>query len=104
MIAAKYKNYLSAWRRLLDRDGSNHCNWEEFQAACRKVGFVGDVAGAWRALDEDLSGSITLHEIDPPSSDILCRFRQWADLQFGGVKSAFGVFDADGGLDISYKE
>jgi hypothetical protein len=27
-------------------------------------GFLGDIAGAWRALDVDLSGSITLQEID----------------------------------------
>ena len=28
------------------------------------TGFMGDVAGAWRALDSDLSGSITLQEVD----------------------------------------
>eukprot|EP00434_Breviolum_minutum_P005958 symbB.v1.2.005254.t1/scaffold304.1/size234131/13 len=59
-----YKSYLKAWRSVLDMDSSNRCTWTEFQAACRKIGFMGDVAGAWRALDSDLSGSITLQEVD----------------------------------------
>ena len=35
----------------------------------------GDVAGAWRAFDSDLSGYLTLNEIDTEASDTLCEFK-----------------------------
>jgi len=62
------------------------------------------VPGAWRALDEDLSGYITLHEIDPTSSETLVNFKKWCDQEFGGVKSAFQVFDSSGDNEVSYRE
>lgn len=40
--------------------GSNRVNWSEFQAACQKLRYHGDIAGAWRAFDTDLSGYLTL--------------------------------------------
>ncbi|CAK9011477.1 Hypothetical protein SCF082_LOCUS11102 [Durusdinium trenchii] len=99
-----YKSYLKAWRVALDQDNSNRCSWPEFQAACRKVGFMGDVAGAWRALDADLSGSITLLEIDSESSSVLANFKAWADQNFGGIRSAFAVFDDDGSNSVTLRE
>ena len=35
-------------------------NWSEFQSACQKLRYHGDIAGAWRAFDTDLSGYLTL--------------------------------------------
>eukprot|EP00438_Fugacium_kawagutii_P005776 Skav228437 [mRNA] locus=scaffold3558:172793:178853:+ [translate_table: standard] len=95
-----YKSYLKAWRVALDMDNSNRCTWPEFQAAC----FMGDVAGAWRALDVDLSGSITLQEIDKESSNVLATFKAWADDNFGGIRSAFAVFDSDGSNSVTMRE
>ena len=43
--------------------------WSEFQAACHKLRYAGDVAGAWRAFDADLSGYLTLNEVDTEASD-----------------------------------
>mmetsp|Transcript_32897 Transcript_32897/g.71787 ORF Transcript_32897/g.71787 Transcript_32897/m.71787 type:complete len:684 (-) Transcript_32897:87-2138(-) len=104
LLLKNYKNYVKAWRHVLDTDSSNRVNWAEFEEACRKVNFKGDVPGAWRALDDDLSGFITLSEIDPVSSDTLMNFRRWADAEFGSVKSAFGVFDTDGSNEVTYRE
>lgn len=42
------------------RPGSNRVNWSEFQSACQKLRYHGDIAGAWRAFDTDLSGYLTL--------------------------------------------
>lgn len=99
-----YKNHLKAWRHVLDADSSNRCNYDEFESACKKINFKGDVPGAWRALDDDMSGFITLRELDPESSDELQNFRKWCDQEFGGVRSAFGVFDNSGDNSVSYKE
>lgn len=98
------KSFLKAWRHLLDRDSTNRCNWWEFQSACKKLAFPGDVSGAWRALDEDLSGYITLNELDPEASRTLLEFRRWALHEFGSVKSAFQVFDIDGSGELSFRE
>lgn len=99
-----FKTYLRAWRRILDKDGTNRCNWDEFQGAVKRINYTGDAAGAWRALDEDLSGFITLHEIDEASSETLREFRQWADREFGGVRCAFGCFDDDNSNKVTMKE
>eukprot|EP00930_Biecheleria_cincta_P086122 TRINITY_DN7548_c0_g2_i1.p1 TRINITY_DN7548_c0_g2~~TRINITY_DN7548_c0_g2_i1.p1 ORF type:complete len:749 (+),score=159.04 TRINITY_DN7548_c0_g2_i1:170-2416(+) len=104
LLLKAYKNFLKAWRHLLDSDSSNRCNYDEFEASCKKLKFKGDVPGAWRALDEDLSGCITLHEIDPTSSETLKEFRKWCDQEFGGVRSAFGVFDTSGDDEVTYRE
>jgi len=100
----KYSNYLKAWRHAMDKDGSNRCNWSEFEAACKTVHYKGNAVGAWRAFDEDLSGFIQLSELDAEASEVLKGFRMWADAEFGSVRSAFGVFDSDGSGTITYKE
>eukprot|EP00403_Amphidinium_massartii_P023531 CAMPEP_0178387378 /NCGR_PEP_ID=MMETSP0689_2-20121128/9044_1 /TAXON_ID=160604 /ORGANISM="Amphidinium massartii, Strain CS-259" /LENGTH=793 /DNA_ID=CAMNT_0020007743 /DNA_START=36 /DNA_END=2415 /DNA_ORIENTATION=+ len=104
LLLLKFKSYLRAWRRVLDSDGSNRCNWNEFKAACERIAFTGDVAGAWRSFDSDLSGYISLLELDPVSSHILTEFKKWADSEFGSVRSAFDVFDNDGSKTITYQE
>lgn len=104
LLVQTYKNFLKSWRHLLDTDSSNRCNYEEFEAACKKINFKGDIPGAWRALDEDLSGYITLQEIDPASSSTLSDFKKWCDEEFGSVRSAFGVFDASGDDEVTYRE
>lgn len=99
-----HKNYLKAWRSVLDVDGSNYVTWEEFEHAARCVGFEGDIGGAWVHLDTDLSGNITLEEIDPVSNSILVDFKRWADTEFGSVKSAFILFDTDRSGSLSVRE
>ena len=42
------------------------------------LGFRGNIAGAWRAFDEDLSGYISLKELDEEASKVLLGFRRWA--------------------------
>lgn len=104
MLIEHSNSYLAAWMRLLDKDGSNCCSWEEFKYCCQKIGYSGDVPGAWRAFDDDLSGFITLHEIDADASNCLQNFKGWADREFGGVRAAYSVFDTDGSNSISFKE
>merc|ERR1719161_1490467 len=104
LLVRKYKNYLKAWRRALDRDSSNRVNWHEFEMAAQKLEFTGNVAGAWRHLDEDLSGFITLKEIDPDSHASLLSFKAWADNEFGGARNAFKVLDADNSGELTFRE
>jgi len=104
ILLTTHRTYLKGWRRCLDVNTNNHCNWVEFEAGCRKLGFKGDVCGAWRALDPDLKGYITLHQIDPVTSKALYEFRLWAEHEFGCISSAFEVFDDDGSKEIALSE
>lgn len=103
-LRTRFGSYLRGWKLLLDVDGSNTCNWEEFRQACKRLGFKQDVAGCWRALDSTMSGTISLSNIDPASSSILQDFRTWAKREFGSVKSMFSVFDEDNSKSLSLKE
>lgn len=104
LLLQRYGRPVKAWRHLLDRDGSNRCNWHEFLAACKVIGFKGDLAGAWRALDDDLSGYITLKELDKEGYRTLWDFRTWAVDEFGSARAAFSVFDSDGSNSLSSQE
>jgi len=100
----KYGHFLKAWRQVMDKDNSNSCNWHEFVHAAKLLKFHGDVVGAWLVFDRDCSGAISLAEIDPDANAILCQFKQWAIEEFGGVRSAFRVMDADSSNELTYKE
>jgi len=99
-----YPSYLKAWRLLLDRDGSNSVGWEEFEGAAKRIRFKGDVAGAWRSFDDDISGTISLREVDASTYDVLADFKAWADEEFGSVKAAFKVLDQDNSGDFTPRE
>lgn len=105
LLNQKYNgHFMKAWRHLLDKDGSNRVTWSEFQSACHKLRYTGDVAGAWRAFDADLSGYLTLNEVDTEASDTLCEYKGWAWEEFGTVRAAFGVFDHDNSNSLSFEE
>jgi len=92
---------LVAWRGIMDMDNDNLVSWVEFKNACRKVGFQGSVGAAWRMLDRDVSGTITLHEWDPKGAELLASFRSWAEAHFGSVELAFKAFDKEGSGSVT---
>ena len=104
LLLAKMTRYLKGWKRILDKDNTNRCNWYEFQEACRVLGFRGNIGGAWRAFDEDLSGYISLKELDENASKVLLGFRRWAIAEFGSVRQLFTTFDKDKSNSLSFLE
>lgn len=96
--------YLLGYRRLLDTDGSNRVSWREFYNACNVLGFSGDAPGAWRSMDDDCMGAISLRKIDQESNEAIMVFKRWTDDVFGGIKSAFSVLSTDGRDKLSYRE
>eukprot|EP00929_Paragymnodinium_shiwhaense_P039274 TRINITY_DN20655_c0_g1_i1.p1 TRINITY_DN20655_c0_g1~~TRINITY_DN20655_c0_g1_i1.p1 ORF type:complete len:740 (+),score=201.62 TRINITY_DN20655_c0_g1_i1:144-2363(+) len=104
VLLHKHGHMLKAWRSAMDRDNTNSCNWHEFQEAAKHIRFAGEVAGAWLALDQDVSGSIALKEMDRSAHDALKVFKRWADEEFGGVRSAFRVLDTDQSNKLSFVE
>mmetsp|Transcript_52600 Transcript_52600/g.94430 ORF Transcript_52600/g.94430 Transcript_52600/m.94430 type:complete len:648 (-) Transcript_52600:207-2150(-) len=104
IILSRYDHPLAAWRGLLDRDDSNSVSWREFKDACRRVGYRGNLGGAWRALDDDLSGAITLQEFDQPSFSILESFKKWGEANFGSVELLFKSIDDDASGTVTFPE
>jgi len=104
LIRKRYAHPLSAWRSLFDRDDSNSVSWLEFKDACEKLKFKGNIGGAWRALDTDLSGHISLLEFDADSARILVSFKAWCMKHFGSVQLMFRQLDRDESGSLSYPE
>eukprot|EP00928_Gymnodinium_smaydae_P060023 TRINITY_DN4356_c0_g2_i2.p1 TRINITY_DN4356_c0_g2~~TRINITY_DN4356_c0_g2_i2.p1 ORF type:complete len:957 (-),score=233.64 TRINITY_DN4356_c0_g2_i2:284-3154(-) len=103
LLLGIYGHPLRAWRVLLDRDDSNTLSWFEFKKACQKIGFD-RIGEAWRALDKDLSGTITMREYDPDSAHMLRSFKEWAELNYGSVKHCLKVLDSDRDGHITFSE
>jgi len=104
LMLERYEQPLRAWRQLLDTDNSNEVSWDEFKAACKKVKFKGNVGAAWRALDKDVSGTISMMEYDESMATLLNSFKSWTDALFGSVELAFKSFDADGSGSLTFSE
>lgn len=104
LVLKMYKHPLLAWRTLFDQDNSNSVSWAEFERACEHLKFKGNIGGAWRSLDIDLSGTISLKEFDAESSDILKSFKEWADQHFGSVELAIKSLDIDNSGSVSFAE
>jgi len=95
---------LHVWRRFLDTDDTNCVSWIEFESACQQVHFKGNISGAWRCLDKDSNGSISLSEYDPYSATLLRSFKEWAEENFGSVERMFKAMDTDGSGQLSFPE
>lgn len=104
MLLQKYNHLLRAWRMLLDKDNSNKLSWVEFRDACKVIKFDGNVAGAWRHLDDDMSGFISMREYDSASADLLSSFKEWAESCFGSVTLCFKALDEDRSGSVTLTE
>lgn len=97
VLLDQHPNLLRAWLRVLDADKTMRVSWEEWQRACVKIARTapagqsglpkteGQRAAAWRALDEDCSGWISLREFDPESFSALAAVKRWVDREHGGL-------------------
>jgi len=105
----QHNSLLRAWRKALDKDSTMRISWDEFYQACVAVPqgrerlepqyleglpqTADQIAGCWRALDQDCSGWIALREFDKESFQALASFKRWADESHGGVVNAFRNLD-----------
>lgn len=101
-LLERFGTPLNAWRHL-DVDGQNEVSWAEFVAGCRRIRYKGDTGGAWRFIDGDASGYISMEEFSPEHYNVLMSFKEWASGLYGSVGNAFKNFDkeGDGALTLS---
>jgi len=74
-LTNKFGSITRAWRLAMDTDESGQLNFREFCTSAREMGFVGNIRTLWFNLDTDMSGAISLHELDPESAQTLEKFR-----------------------------
>jgi hypothetical protein len=103
-LEEKYGSVLCAWRKELDLDNSNKLTWPEWCQSCHRLGITGNIAGAWRSLDQRRVGYVSLKEICKESEAILSLFKEWAETRFSSMQEAFRAMDADGGGSLSLPE
>jgi hypothetical protein len=84
-------NLLRGWRLELDPDSSLTCGYQEFCQAAEHIGFHGDISALF-GLDGDNS-TLNFGDIAPEESHVLCLFKEWIKVQFGGPTEWIEVFD-----------
>jgi hypothetical protein len=92
-LKQEYGHLFRAWRKCIDLDGSMSVQKAElFKAFCH-MGWKGDVRCLWDALDSDGSGCTMLEEVDPDCANLLAKFKQWADANWGSARPCFRALD-----------
>lgn len=114
LIEAYDDEPLRAWVQGLDVERSMYICWRDFEKAYIKLarnpgrGSVAlsreRIARAWRAMDVNLDGWVSLREFDAHIFQIVRTFKKWANANYGTVKGIFDAVDDDGNGRLSYKE
>eukprot|EP00927_Polykrikos_kofoidii_P060755 TRINITY_DN55676_c0_g1_i1.p1 TRINITY_DN55676_c0_g1~~TRINITY_DN55676_c0_g1_i1.p1 ORF type:complete len:751 (+),score=140.62 TRINITY_DN55676_c0_g1_i1:199-2451(+) len=100
------------WRKVLDRNARMRISYEDFCSGCKQFALrtrqkqsllIADMiplqeeqlAGVWRALDDDCSGWVALREFDPESHEVLAEFKRWCERIHGSAVKAFRNLDGN---------
>merc|ERR1719456_497280 len=94
-LIKKFGNLVRGWVLVFDRDKSGSVTRKEFFAALNEIKYKGDASTLWRRIDKDHSGTMTLSELAPKSSDEIADFKHWARRKYGGMKEALVAMDTD---------
>merc|ERR1719171_2787995 len=103
-LIRKFGNLVRGWVLVFDRDKSGSVSRKEFFAALTELQYKGDAATLWRRIDKDHSGTMTLSELAPKSSDEIADFKHWARRKFGGMKEALVEMDNDKNGKLNFPE
>lgn len=104
-LIRKYRdNAIVAWHHL-DQNDMMRVSWEEFLAACKRLKLDDSKLPAiWRALDDNLSGWISLHEFASDTYHLLVKFKKWATSKFGSIHKLCAMLDTNHDGFIARKE
>lgn len=104
LLMRRYGSVIRAWRRALDKDGNGKLSRNEFMVNVRCIGFKGNLEELWRQFELDLSGSLTLEDIDPESQEECKNFYDCICTSLGGLEQAFKTSNNDKNGQLKYKE
>eukprot|EP00746_Dinoflagellata_sp_MGD_P058853 gnl/MRDRNA2_/MRDRNA2_251447_c0_seq1.p1 gnl/MRDRNA2_/MRDRNA2_251447_c0~~gnl/MRDRNA2_/MRDRNA2_251447_c0_seq1.p1 ORF type:complete len:360 (-),score=75.88 gnl/MRDRNA2_/MRDRNA2_251447_c0_seq1:179-1183(-) len=106
MLMKKFEqNPIRAWRRVLDKKAVMRVSWDTFEIAGRSYGMSRDnLAKIWKALDDNMSGWLSLNEIWPEAYTLLYSFVKFCQSEYGSVYKAFLKLDDNGNGRLSHSE
>lgn len=97
LLIKHYGNYVRAWRLGLDLDHNGRLDFKEFSIACKDIGYAGKRTELWKELDSDVSGVVSLGELDEPTAYMLEIFYSHVIQRFGTWEKAWAqCFDITG--------
>lgn len=82
-IMRRFGSIRNAWDHSFDADHDGIVNFTEFGLGCKAAGYVGNASRLWAAFDQDLSGTITVEELDMDAEGLLAKVRK--ERKAGGV-------------------
>mmetsp|Transcript_45972 Transcript_45972/g.82781 ORF Transcript_45972/g.82781 Transcript_45972/m.82781 type:complete len:1206 (+) Transcript_45972:75-3692(+) len=103
-LMRKFRTMTAGWRFGLDIECNGKLSYVDFAKACRGMGFIGNIKGCWKELDDDDSGLITFNELDPDWYDKISSFSEKLLDKYTSYESAWKKIDADKSRAISAEE
>lgn len=98
-------NSIKAWHGGLDKNMSMRVSYTEFSHVCQQEHVpMQRRPGVWRAMDTDLSGWISLREVDPLAHELLLKFKKYCVDNYGSVYKAFNKIDLNNNGSWSRRE
>jgi len=98
VLKKKYNNNdLFVWK-VLDADHSQKVGWGELYTAvkaCHWPDTDQKLPGAWRAIDTNSNGYISLPDYEPDTCKLLVRFFNWVRERFGDFETYLSYIDED---------
>jgi Ca2+-binding EF-hand superfamily protein len=96
MLLRKYGTMTSAWKHGIDVYGNNRVPFGEFCIALRKLGFHGDLKAAFRGLDKERKGAVTLRDFDQGAHQVVSEFRTLLLQKYDSYIKGWKAMDANG--------
>jgi len=90
----KFGSVVGAWRYCLDPQNKGKLSRDEFSAACRRLGYSGEIRLVWDKLNPDPSqkGFVSLRDLDKEADAIMQSFVKLVDARFGGIDKMWTEF------------
>merc|ERR1711904_524662 len=76
----------------------------EFYNACRRLKTHYVIPAMWRAVDENLSGWVSIKESDNEAFNMLGGFKLWVKSKFKNMSKFMDAVDESKSGDLSWKE
>jgi len=96
MLLRRFGTITSAWKNGLDVYGNNRLPFGEFCNALRRLGYNGDVKAAFKGLDVDKKGAVTLQDLDSKSHAVVSEFRMLLQEKYGSYIKGWKAMDVNG--------
>eukprot|EP00927_Polykrikos_kofoidii_P040312 TRINITY_DN34492_c0_g1_i1.p1 TRINITY_DN34492_c0_g1~~TRINITY_DN34492_c0_g1_i1.p1 ORF type:complete len:1264 (-),score=148.87 TRINITY_DN34492_c0_g1_i1:23-3382(-) len=103
-LLKKFGSIVAGWRHM-DSDENGRLTFQEFCAQCRRMGYHGHLLRLWRELDVNLTGTVSLAEIDLEAGKMMGSFKVALIEKYGDLLCAWRKgLDTNGSGRIEEKE